>query len=370
MPALPRRGGARPGRRPVQLALDGHPRGLPGVPRGGRDHRGRHPPPDPAPARPRFGRPAPSGRPPRPSCWPPPGRRRPPTAATWCRRSPGPTALDPGRRPLPGRGLRLRHQGGHAPPAGRPRHRDRGAGRHAGRRRPGPRTRRHLPLQRPGRPGGPAGRHRRDPPPGRPRHGPRLRHLPRPPAAGHRPGRHHLQAALRPPRRQPPGPPHVDRPGRDHLAEPQLRGGRRLAGGDRGDPRQPQRRGHRGPGQHRGPGLQRAVPPRGRSRPPRRPLPVRGVPDADGRPRRARAVETAGSPDAPPRRPRVDPGHRVRPDRDRPGLRVRLLGHPGLPGAGRGGLPGGAGQLQPGHDHDRPRAWPTAPTSSRSTPTC
>ena len=35
------------------------------------------------------------------------------------------------------------------------------------------------------------------------------------------------------------------------------------------------------------PGLQRAVPPRGRPRPPRRPLPVRGVPDADGRPRRA-----------------------------------------------------------------------------------
>ena len=43
------------------------------------------------------------------------------------------------------------------------------------------------------------------------------------------------------------------------------------------------------------------------------------------------------------------------PDRDRPGLRVRLLGHPGLPGPGRGGLPGDPGQLQPGHDHDGPR---------------
>ena len=38
--------------------------------------------------------------------------------------------------------------------------------------------------------------------------------------------------------------------------------------------------------QHRRPGLQRAVPPRGRARPARRPLPVRGVPRADGRPRR------------------------------------------------------------------------------------
>ncbi len=56
-----------------------------------------------------------------------------------------------------------------------------------------------------------------------------------------------------------------------------------------------------------------------------------------------------------PRRPRVDPGHRVRPHRHRPGLRVRLLGHPGLPGARRRGLPGGAGQFEPGHDHDRPR---------------
>ena len=43
------------------------------------------------------------------------------------------------------------------------------------------------------------------------------------------------------------------------------------------------------------------------------------------------------------------------PDRHRPGLRVRLLGHPGLPGAEGGGLPGHPGQLQPGHHHDRPR---------------
>ena len=43
------------------------------------------------------------------------------------------------------------------------------------------------------------------------------------------------------------------------------------------------------------------------------------------------------------------------PDRHRPGLRVRLLGHPGLPRAAGGGLPGDPGQLEPGHDHDRPR---------------
>ena len=60
-------------------------------------------------------------------------------------------------------------------------------------------------------------------------------------------------------------------------------------GRGRGHPRQPQRRGHRGAAQHRGPGVQRAVPPRGRPGPPRRPLPVRGVPelmDATGGPSR------------------------------------------------------------------------------------
>ncbi len=81
-------------------------------------------------------------------------------------------------------------------------------------------------------------------------------------------GATHLQAAVRSPRWQPPRAADLDRPGRDHLAEPQLCGGGRFAGGDRGDPCQPQRRGHRGTGQHRGPGLQCAVPPRGRPRPP------------------------------------------------------------------------------------------------------
>ena len=50
--------------------------------------------------------------------------------------------------------------------------------------------------------------------------------LPRPPAAvpGRRPG--DLQAALRPPRREPPGQGPADREDRDHLPEPRLRGRR------------------------------------------------------------------------------------------------------------------------------------------------
>ena len=49
-----------------------------------------------------------------------------------------------------------------------------------------------------------------------------------------------------------------------------------------------------------------------------------------------------------------DPDHRRRPDRHRPGVRVRLLRRAGVQGAARGGLPRRPGQLQPGDDHDRP----------------
>ena len=59
----------------------------------------------------------------------------------------------------------------------------------------------------------------------------------------------------------------------------------------------------------------------------------------------------------------------IGPDRDRPGVRVRLLGHAGVPRAARRGLPGHPRQLEPGHDHDRPRLRRRAPTSSRSTST-
>ena len=61
-------------------------------------------------------------------------------------------------------------------------------------------------------------------------------HLPRPPAAlpRRRPG--DLQAAVRPPRRQPPGQGPRDRPHRDHLAEPRLRGRRPDGGAQRSTP--------------------------------------------------------------------------------------------------------------------------------------
>ncbi len=57
--------------------------------------------------------------------------------------------------------------------------------------------------------------------------------------------------------------------------------------------------------------------------------------------------------DAQAHRPHVDPGDRRRTDRDRSGLRVRLLRHPGRQGAESRGLSGDSDQLEPGHDHDR-----------------
>ena len=61
------------------------------------------------------------------------------------------------------------------------------------------------------------------------------RHLPRPPAPLPRGRPRHLQAPLRPPRRQPPGQGPRDRPHRHHLPEPRLRGQRpRGRGDDRG----------------------------------------------------------------------------------------------------------------------------------------
>ena len=83
-----------------------------------------------------------------------------------------------------------------------------------------------------------------------------------------RPRRLHLQAPLRPPRRKPSGPTARHRPGRDHLAEPQLRGGRGLAARIGDHPCQPQRRGDRGDPEQGRPGVRRPVPPRGRTRPP------------------------------------------------------------------------------------------------------
>ena len=66
-------------------------------------------------------------------------------------------------------------------------------------------------------------------------------------------------------------------------------------------------------------------------------------------------------------RSRVDPPHRLRADRDRAGVRVRLRRLPGAEGAARGRLPHDRRQLEPGDDHDRPRLRRPRPTSSRST---
>ena len=81
---------------------------------------------------------------------------------------------------------------------------------------------RHLPLERAGRPGVDDGRGRRDSQSGR-RGRADLRHLLRPPASGPSLRRRDLQAALRPPRRQPAGEGPADGEGRDHLAQPRLR---------------------------------------------------------------------------------------------------------------------------------------------------
>ena len=108
--------------------------------------------------------------------------------------------------------------------------------------------------------------------------------------------------------------------------------------------------------------VRRPAPPRGRARTARRPLPVRRLHRPDDR-----HLPEADPVSAEAHRPRDHPHHRQRPDRHRAGLRVRLLGHAGLSRAARRGLPRRAGELEPGHDHDRPRVRRRAPTSSRST---
>ena len=86
-----------------------------------------------------------------------------------------------------------------------------------------------------------------------------------------------------------------------------------------------------------------------------KPVPDRTTP-ATCRPLAASSTTTPRGPaDAAPRRHLLDPAHRLGADRDRPGLRVRLLRDAGLSRAAGGGLPGDPGQLEPGHDHDRPR---------------
>ena len=190
---------------------------------------------------------------------------------------------------------------------------------------------------------------------------PDLRHLPRPPA--HRPGlgREDAQDEVRPPRRQPSGEGPRHRPGADHQPEPRLRGRRR----------------------------RRCRPTcasthvslfdgtlQGLARTDRPAFCFQGHPEASPGPHDIgylfdRFVDLMDSKtemnDMPKRTDiKTHPDHRRRPDRHRPGLRVRLLRRAGLQGAARGGLPRRPGQLQSGDDHDRPGDGRRRPTSSRS----
>ena len=216
-------------RRSQQLAGDEDLDAFLRAPRRARHRRHRHPPPHPPhPRRRRHAR-ARSAPPTRPRSR---RRRRPsraPTASTWSPRSPPPSptpwatarcrvvAYDFGiKRTI------LRHLGELATvevvPAVDP-----------GRRGAGPRARRRVPLQRPGRPGRRGLRRRRHPGPARASAD--LRHLPRPPAARHRARRRRptscrsatTAATTRCAAR--------DGAGRDHQPEPQLRRRRRLAAG-------------------------------------------------------------------------------------------------------------------------------------------
>ena len=125
-------------------------------------------------------------------------------------------------------------------------------------------------------------------PPGRRRDGARLRHLPRPPAAGHRPRGH---APTSSPSATTAGTTRCGGPTTGRVEITSQNHNYAVAADSLGATEVTHVNLNdgviEGLAQHRGPGLQRAVPPRGRPRAPRRPLPVRGVPAADGRPRRA-----------------------------------------------------------------------------------
>ncbi len=182
-------------------------------------------------------------------------------------------ALDTG---IKGSIVRNLRDSGRAPGAA-PMHHDRG-------RAARPRPRRRLPGQRPGRPRRARLRRRGRARGGR--QGPCLGDLPGPPAALPRRRPRDVQAPLRPSRRQPPGQGPGDRPDRDHLPEPWLRGarpgrraddrrGRAGALGDglrrrRAPAAEPLRPHRGGPGAARRAGLHRAVPPRGGTGPARR----------------------------------------------------------------------------------------------------
>ena len=183
---------------------------------------------------------------------------------------------------------------------------------------------------------------------------PHLRRVPGPPAAGPGHRRQDRPAGLRPPGRQPPRPGPGEGPGVHHQPEPRLYGPRRHGGPcrGRGIPHQRQRRHLRGPEATSAPTA----------------LPPSSIPRPTPAPRIRNTCSTALSTpwevpsNAEVYRYQEGPGAGLRPHRHRPGRRVRLRRHPGLPRPEGGGPGGGAGQLQPRHHHDgqghrRPRLY-------------
>src|SRR5450759_3740747 len=88
----------------------------------------------------------------------------------------------------------------------------------------------------------------------------------------------------------------------------------------------------------RSPSLTASWPRPGRARSP-------GGERGSNEPRRCRAAQPAEA--------RLGPDHRLGTRGHRPGRRVRLRRHPGVPRPARGGCPDDPRELEPGHDHDR-----------------
>src|SRR5881409_430034 len=274
----------------LELPLGGGPRRVPQAARDRRPPGDRHPRPHAPPPRPR--------RPGRDHLV---GRARSGGAARACPRAAGPRRTRPRRRghrrralrlergrlqawarlrgtaaaALQGRRLRLWNQAQHpapAPDGGRSRHgRARGDARGGGAR---DEARRRLPLERAGRPGGRALPDRVGPRAPRPPAG--LRDLSGPPDHGARQRRQHLQAQVRPPRREPSREGPRDGQGRDHRAESRVRGRARVGRPPRvgADAREPQRRHVRGARPPRVAGVLGAVSSGGVAGPARRQVPV------------------------------------------------------------------------------------------------
>ena len=168
-----------------------------------------------------------------------------------------------------------------------------------------------------------------------------------PPAARARRGREDRQDEVRPPRRQPPGAgPRHRRASSSPARTTASRWTRR-----RCPPTCAPRTARSSTARCRASSSPTGPPTASRATPRRSPGPAR-----DGVPVRQVRGDDAGAQGLMPKRTdiKTHPDHRRRPDRDRPGLRVRLFGRAGVQGAARRGLPRDPGELQPGHDHDRP----------------